>query len=72
MKVFNVEKVKGYNKLNDKDKELFKVFCEKFYKAWEYPKDHRPIKIEKMDSEHLKVTLNDGDWLHILKDGSWY
>ncbi len=70
--MFNAEKVKGYNKLNDSGKELFKVFCEKFYKAWEYPEDHKPIKIEKMDSKHLKVSLNDGDWLHISKDGSWY
>lgn len=69
--MFNPEKVKGYSKLNSEGKELFRRFCEKFYKAWEYPEDHEPIKIEKA-KEYLKVTLSDGDWLHILKNGSWY
>lgn len=70
--MFDSEKVKGYKKLNVKDKGLFKKFCEKFYKAWECPEDHTPVKIERMDSKYLKVILSDGDWLHILKDGSWY
>lgn len=70
--MFDAEKVKGYRKLNDKDKGLFKKFCEKFYKAWEYPEDHAPVKIERMDSKYLKVILNDGDWLQVLNDGSWY
>ncbi|RMD04935.1 hypothetical protein D9O40_00880 [Clostridium autoethanogenum] len=69
--MFNLEEVKGYSKLDAKDKELFGRFYQKFYKAWEYPEDHKPISISRAKG-YLKVTLNDGDWLHILKDGSWY
>ncbi|QXE19507.1 hypothetical protein [Clostridium sp. 001] len=70
--MFNLEEVKGYSKLDAKDKELFGRFYQKFYKAWEYPEDHAPTSIKRMDSKYLKVVLSDGDWLHILKDGSWY
>ncbi|QXE19982.1 hypothetical protein [Clostridium sp. 001] len=69
--MFKAESVKGFSKLNDADKKLFRWFCEKFYKVWEHPEDHAPVKIEKSKG-YLKVTLSDGDWLHILKDGSWY
>ena len=71
MKVFNPEEVKGYNNLDDKEKEVFKRFCARFYKAWEYPEDHAPLKIQRA-RKYLRVTLNDGDWLHILKNGEWY
>ena len=70
--MFDAGKVKGYAKLNDMDKKLFDRFCKRFYEAWEYPEDHAPIKIERMDKKYLKVTLNDGDWLHILRNGEWY
>ncbi|MEY7998645.1 hypothetical protein AB8U03_00265 [Clostridium sp. Mt-5] len=70
--MFIPESVKGFNKLDAADKELFKRFCTRFYKAWEYPEDHAPIKISRMDEKYLKVTLNDGDWLHIMKNGDWY
>ena len=70
--MFNAEEVKGFNKLSDADKELFKKFCERFYRAWEYPEEHAPVKIEKMDSRYLKVTLKDGMWLHITKNCEWY
>lgn len=70
--MFKAESVKGFSKLNDADKKLFRWFCEKFYKAWEYSEDHAPTSIKRMDSKYLKVVLSDGDWLHILKDGSWY
>lgn len=70
--MFNADKVRGYSKLNDIDKKLFRWFCGKFYKAWEHPEDHQPIGIEKMNAKYLKVTLSDSSWLHILEDGSWY
>lgn len=69
--MFISEKVKGFSKLNDADKELFKRFCTRFYKAWEYPEDHAPIKVQRADG-YLKVVLNDGDWLHVLGNGDWY
>lgn len=70
--MFDAEKVKGYSKLGTSDKELFKKFCARFYKAWEYPEDHEPIKVERMDAKYLKVTLNDSTWLHINKFGIWF
>lgn len=69
--MFKTEDVKGFSKLDKESKELFKRFCTRFYKVWEHPEDHEPVAISKAN-EYLKVTLNDGDWLHILKDGSWY
>lgn len=71
IKLFNSNEVKGYKNLGKGDKEAFRIFCDKFYKAWEYPEDHKPISISRAKG-YLRVTLNDGDWLHILKDGSWY
>ncbi|EDK35311.1 hypothetical protein [Clostridium kluyveri] len=70
--MFNATEVKGFNKLSNADKELFKKFCEKFYNAWEFPDKHKPVKISRMNEKHLKVTLNDGVWLHITKDCEWY
>lgn len=52
--MFIPEKVKRFNKLNAADKDLFKRVCTRFYKAWEYPEDHVPVKISRMDSKHLK------------------
>ncbi|AZV56773.1 hypothetical protein [Clostridium sp. AWRP] len=70
--MFNPEKVKGFSKLDKEGREVFRRFCEKFYKAWEHPEDHVPTSVKRIDSKYLKVVLSDGDWLHILKDGSWY
>lgn len=69
--MFIPEKVKGYSKLDAAGKELFKRFCTRFYNAWEYPEDHAPIKVQRVKM-YLKVTLNDGDWLHVLGNGDWY
>lgn len=69
--MFDAKKVKGYNNLEHKDKKLFSWFCKKFYKVWEYPDDHAPVKIEKAKG-YLKVALNDSDWLHVLENGDWY
>ncbi|WP_156876084.1 hypothetical protein [Clostridium kluyveri] len=69
--MFDATEVKGFSKLNDADKELFKRFCKRFYDAWEYPKEHAPVKIQRV-KDYLKVTLKDGMWLHITKNCEWY
>jgi hypothetical protein len=69
--MFRAERVKGYNKLNVLDKELFAKFCKRFYEVWEYPETHTPIRVERKEN-YLKVTLNDGDWLHVTANGDWY
>ncbi|APM41363.1 hypothetical protein [Clostridium kluyveri] len=70
-KMFDATEVKGFNKLNDADKDLFTRFCKKFYDAWEYPEKHKPVKVQKMKG-YLKVTLVDVSWLHITKNCEWY
>ena len=69
--MFDATEVKGFSKLSDADKELFKRFCKKFYDAWEFPEKHKPVKVQKMKG-YLKVTLVDVSWLHITKNCKWY
>ena len=69
-KLTSPEQVKGHNKLSDSDKRLFTEFLQHFYKAWEYPEDHLPIKVEAAKG-YLKVTFNDM-WLHVLNASTWY
>jgi hypothetical protein len=70
--MFIPENIKGFDRLDAASKELFKRFCTRFYEAWEYPEDHAPTSVKRLDSKYLKVTLNDGDWLHVLGNGDWY
>jgi hypothetical protein len=69
--MFIPEKAKGYSKLTDTEKQVFDSFCRNFYSMWEQPEKHAPVKVQRADG-HLKVTLNDGDWLHLLGNGDWY
>lgn len=69
--MFDVTKIKGYSKLTDVEKQVFCSFCKNFYSMWEEPEKHTPIKVQRADG-YLKITLNDGDWLHVLGNGDWY
>ncbi|CAB1242411.1 conserved hypothetical protein [Clostridiaceae bacterium BL-3] len=69
--MFDVTKIKGYSKLADYEKDVFHSFCRNFYSMWEEPEKHAPIKVKREES-YLRVTLNDGDWLHVLGNGDWY
>lgn len=69
------EEVAGYNKLNENHRKLFREFLKKFYKAWEYPENHLPVKVafkkDKVDGAYLKVDFND-EWYHIKGPTNWY
>lgn len=69
--MFNATEVKGYDKLDDVEKQVFDRFCRNFYDMWEQPEKHAPVKVQRVKM-YLKVTLNDGDWLHVLGNGDWY
>lgn len=63
------EEVKGFNKLSDDCKEIFKSFLNNWYKRWEHPERHQPMKVSlKRDRGvgiYLRVDMSDGDWYHV-------
>lgn len=69
--MFNAKNIKGYYKLNSVDQFVFDSFLKRFYEAWEYPEDHKPVGI-KVEKGYLRVDLNDGSWLHVKANGEWY
>lgn len=67
------EDVKGYETLSDKQKNLFNGFLKNYYKAWEYPEDHLPVKVKFIDKEnYLKVEFCNKEWLHVTNTNIWY
>ena len=69
------EEVKGYDELIDSHKELFAAFLNNYYKGWEYPEDHMPLKVTfKSDNDagnYLRVDFKDC-WLHVKNQNTWY
>ena len=64
------EKVKGYSKLSEKNMKIFAAFLENFYKVWEFPEDHQPVKVTFVKT-YLRVDFN-GEWLHVTGPNTWY
>lgn len=71
MKMFETKKIKGYYKLNSIDKLIFDSFLKRFYEAWEYPEEHKPVAVN-VQKGYIRVDLNDGSWLHVKANGEWY
>lgn len=69
------EQVKGYSKLTEENKKLFTAFLENFYKVWEYPEDHIPVKVvlkkDKDNGTYLRTDFN-GEWYHVKNATTWY
>lgn len=69
------EDVVGYNKLSEECKKLFRVFLENFYKVWEYPEDHVPVRVafkkDRANGSYLRVDFN-GEWYHVKGPTTWY
>jgi hypothetical protein len=64
--------VEGYNSLDINNKKIFEAFLKRYYKYWEYPENHMPIKVVYMSKEkYLKVLFND-TWLHVVDAYTWY
>lgn len=74
--MFNINKIKGNDKLIDSHKILFDKFLINFYNAWEYPEDHQPLKVtfkrESANRSFLRVDCSDGSWYHIIGPNTWY
>ena len=75
MSLKRAEDVKGYDKLSDTSKAIFKEFLGNFYKRWEYPEKHMPEKVklvkDKADGEYLRVDFATM-WLHVKNSTIWY
>lgn len=68
------EQVAGYNKLSEDTKKLFVAFLRNFYKVWEYPEEHVPVKVvfkKDKDGAYLRVDFN-GEWYHVKGPTTWY
>jgi len=66
--------VDGYEQLDAEQRILFENFLRNFYGAWEFPENHRPVKIEYVADEipYLRVDFEKGGWLHIQSPTIWY
>ena len=64
--------VKGYNKLSEVNKQLFTSFLTNFYKVWEYPEDHQPIKVEFIGKENFLKATFAKEWFHVTNANNWY
>ncbi|HWP96260.1 MAG TPA: hypothetical protein VN426_05375 [Syntrophomonadaceae bacterium] len=66
--------VNGYEKLDEKQKILFEKFLRNFYGAWEFPENHRPVKVRYIVDKipYLRVDFEKGGWLHIQSPTIWY
>lgn len=69
------EDVAGYNKLSEENKKLFITFLKNFYKAWEYPEQHIPVKVcfkkDKANGAYLRVDF-EKEWFHVKGPNTWY
>lgn len=69
----NFDKVKGFDKLSDNAKALFKWLYKKHNAAQGLDYKIRWIpKSVKEHKTHLEVRFKDTDWLHYMPDGTWY
>lgn len=59
--------MKGFDKLSEADKKILQNF------NTDFAKDNDKITVVAVKREHtyLRVTLSDGDWLHVTPN-SWY
>lgn len=65
--------VKGYSKLSEPAKEIFKQVYKLHNKSQgiDYKKDYIPRSV-KEHKEYLEVHFVNGQWLHYLPSGAWY
>ncbi len=70
--MIDLEKVKGYESLTPKRKELFKsVFAKQnACCGTEAKKRFTPTKVENADYG-VRVTFKNKEWLHYYSDGTW-
>lgn len=69
----DLEKVKGYDNLTAKRKEIFKSVYAKHNNCFEDPKNKKsytPVKVEN-DEYGVKVTFKNKCWLRYYANGTW-
>ncbi len=66
------EKVKGFNKLSDQARDLFRSVYVRHNsgQGMDYKEDWTPKKV-KEHGGHLEVHFNNGEWLHYYPNGTW-
>lgn len=68
--------VRGFEKLSNSSRQIFESFLKSFYKAWEYPEEHIPIRVaikkDAANGVYLRVDFKDGTWLHVKGPNTWY
>lgn len=75
MNLKRAEDVKGFSALSSENKALFKEFLNNFYKSWEHPEKHVPLKVklirDKANGQYLRVDFTTM-WLHVINSTTWY
>lgn len=73
------ESIKGFNKLSESDREMFKGFIKNFYAAFEHPEDHKITKVSvaherrgRQVVEFVKAKCASGEWFHVMSPHLWY
>ncbi len=66
------DKVKGFSKLSDHGKEVFKRVYKRHnaVHGYEQKKNWIPVKVAPR-SNWLKVTFANGEWLHYYPNNTW-
>jgi hypothetical protein len=69
----NIEKVKGFNKLNAKQQEAFKEVHGKHLKVVGNRESWAPTSVRWDNKDRcFIVRFVNGDWLHYTVGGDWY
>lgn len=72
---YDTSKIKGLEKLSVNGK-MFIGFLKNFYKSWEHPEEHTPVKVvfkkDKVNGAYLRVDCADGKWYHVKSATKWY
>lgn len=66
-------KVKGFNKLTAEQQKLF-IETYKLHNSIQgndYKEDYIPVSV-KSEKDYIKVVFQNGEWLHYLKNRTWY
>lgn len=67
----DLSKVKGFNKLLPSQKELLIRVHKKHLDCIEN-KERWEVKSVTWEGSYLRVTFNNGEWLHYTASESWY
>lgn len=66
----NFHDIEGYSNLSNQAKELFETTYRTHNSGLEYKQQWIPIEVSEYKG-YLKVTFNNGQWLHFYNNGEW-